>query len=234
MNKYIISTLLVLALFGCQQEAQNKTLTVGTNAEFAPFSFIDEGKIQGFEIDISEEICTRLGFEMQLKDLPFDGLIPELQLNKVDFVAAGMSMTPEREKVVDFTTPYLEGSPLCMVYSKKVDDLANVKIVVNEGYTADYYVTDILNLTPIRLGNPTDAMLALQSGRADVFITAEDTLKPLLKDDTYSYEPIDGTQENCAIMLPKTSNLKQEINAALDEMKQDGTIEKLKKKWGLT
>ena len=75
-------------------------LVVGTNAEFAPFSFREGNKIVGFDIDIAREVCQRLGKEMELKDMPFDALLPELTLGSVHFVAAGMSCTEERAKRV--------------------------------------------------------------------------------------------------------------------------------------
>jgi len=251
MNKYftfIAAACTILLLPSCSENpkpstSSEKVLVVGTNAEFAPFAFIQDGEIQGFEIDVAKELCNRMGAKIKLIDLPFDGLIPELKLHKVHFVAAGMTVTPEREKVVDFTDPYLEGSPLCLVYSEdkfkdlSVSDLINFRVVVNDGYTADFYVADTLGINPIRLSNPVDAMIALKSNRADVFITAKDTLLPLLQNKTYanySYQPIDSTEENCAIMLPKGSlDLKGELNGFLKAMKQDGTLDELKSKWGL-
>jgi arginine/lysine/histidine transporter system substrate-binding protein len=247
VNKFISLCFTLLFFTGCSKgplpNSKEKVLLVGTNAEFAPFSFIQDGEIQGFEIDVAKELCARIGVKIQVIDLPFDGLIPELQMQKVHFIAAGMTITPEREKVVEFTDPYLEGSPLCLVYLKaKFDDhplleLKNLKVVVNDGYTADFYASDILKLTPIRLSNPVDAMIALKSNRAEVFITAKDTLSPLLENKIYSdfsYQPIEGTEENCASMLPKGSlELKSQLNHSLKMMKRDGTLDALKSKWGL-
>lgn len=241
---FLLAAFCFLFSCGVQEEKSKGVLLVGTNAEFAPFAFINDGEIQGFEIDLAKELCQRLGFEMELKDLPFESLIPELKLKKLDFVAAGMTVTEQRAQVLDFTKPYLEGSPLCLVYSEEnmqapcIEQLKDLRVLVNDGYTAEFYATDVLKIEPIRLSNPFDAMIALHSGRADVFITAEDTLKPLLKTkeyQKYSYKAIEGSKENCAILLPKGSfALKEQLDAALDAMKQDGTFEQIKVKWGLS
>ena len=167
-------------------------------------------------------------------------MIPALKAGKVDLVAAGMSYSDEHAKQVDFTVAYLEGSPLCMVYSKKrfakvdVEDLSTLQVVVCDGYTADIYATDTLGLKPVKLSNPIDAMMALKSGRADVFIAAQNTLQPLLKgQDEYIYSVIEGVADNCAMLLPKGSLLLKPVDAALLETKKEGTLAKLQKKWGL-
>ncbi|MBS0623572.1 MAG: amino acid ABC transporter substrate-binding protein [Verrucomicrobia bacterium] len=221
----------------------SQTLSVGTNAEFAPFSFIENGKIVGFEIDLVQALCQKLGYQVKWKDVPFDALIPELKRGTIDCVATGMTITEERKQVVEFSNPYLQGSPLLVVYIEgkhhpcSVQDLKNFKIVVNEGYTADFYVTDTLHLCVLRLPCPTDAILALKSGRADVFITAENTLKPLAaaeRNVTFGSFPIEGTSENCAIMLSKhNKELKEALNLALQQLEEEGVLPQLKKKWGL-
>lgn len=82
-------------------------LYVGTNAEFAPYEYLENGKLTGFDVELMEIIGKKAGYEIVWKDISFDGLIPALQTGKIDAVIAGMSQTTERKKAVDFSNPYL-------------------------------------------------------------------------------------------------------------------------------
>ncbi len=226
------------------QETRNSSedLIVGTNSEFVPFSFIENGEIVGFDIDVAKEVCLRLKKNCVLKDMPFDALIPDLSFGNVDFIAAGMSWTEERAKRVSFTEPYLSHDPL-VIFSLSnqdnttLDSLAGKTVVVNEGYTADLFLTERGDLDLIRLSAPADAFLAVMHGRADAFVTAESTVNSFLEnqDSTmYRYHVIEGVDENCAIVVSKNKPiLLENIQSALYAMENDGTMDRLKHKWKL-
>ena len=127
-------------------------MIVGTNAEFPPFSYIENKAIVGFDIDVAKEVAQRLGKTIQIKDMPFDALIPDIALGHVDFVAAGMSYTEERAKRASFTKSYFE-DPL-MIFSKRplsFDKLKGKKVVVVQGFTADLLMSSQKNIDLIRL-----------------------------------------------------------------------------------
>jgi ABC-type amino acid transport substrate-binding protein len=214
-------------------------LIVGTNTEFQPFSYIEHEKIVGFDIDIATEVCSRLGHTMQLKDLPFDALIPELALGQVHFVAAGMSYTSERAKRVLFTSSYLSGDPLVIVsIGKSVDDLQDKTVIVNEGYTADLYLSAKSGFSLVRLNTVADGFLALKQKRADVFVTAKSTFDAFVQSQKpvdFFATPIEATEQTCAIAISKKyPELLTDIQKALDEMIQDGTLDAIKAKWKLS
>ena len=81
-------------------------LYVGTNAEFEPFEYLDNGEIVGFDIDLINEIGKLIGREIVIKNIAFDGLLPAMQQRKLDIVIAGMTANDERRKSVNFSTPY--------------------------------------------------------------------------------------------------------------------------------
>jgi arginine/lysine/histidine transporter system substrate-binding protein len=216
---------------------------VGTNAEFPPFAFVENEKIVGFEIDLAREVCQRLGKKMKIKDLPFDALLPEVILGQVDFVAAGMSYTEERAKRVLFTNSYLSNDPLVIVSLseelKTIDDLTGKDVAVNEGYTADLFLSKREDINLIRLGSqPADGFLSLKSQRCDAFVTAENTLKPFLrkaKIENCYFSPIEGSNESCAIIVPKNyKRLRNKIQSCLDSMEEDGSLEEMRVHWGLS
>ena len=84
-----------------------KKLYVGTNAEFMPYEYLENGKMVGFDIELMDAIGKELGYEIVWSNMGFDGLLPALQMKKIDAVIAGMSQTPERQKAVTFSMPYM-------------------------------------------------------------------------------------------------------------------------------
>ncbi|MDP1879399.1 MAG: transporter substrate-binding domain-containing protein [Parachlamydiaceae bacterium] len=220
--------------------AKENHLVVGTNAEFPPFCFIEDNKIIGFDIDIANEVGKRLGKTIEFKDIPFDALIPAVNLGQVDFVAAGISYTEERAKRVLFTKPYLSDDPLVILTMKQpfsLDDLKNKSVIVIEGFTADDFMSSILGINLIRLPTQADGFMALKSGRADAFVTAKstvDTFFEMQDPSQYFTTTLEGTGETCALMIPKKkAALLVDIQIALDEMEKDGTMIQLKTKWKL-
>ena len=108
-----------------------------------------QGKtITGFDIDLIEEVAKRLNKTMQLQDMPFDGLISCLAIRKHSSNCCWHHPTPERAERIIFTKPYLTGinyllSAERMLHSKNLNQLKGKKVAVNEGFTADYYMSKI-------------------------------------------------------------------------------------------
>lgn len=224
----------------CLLEAEN-TLLVGTNAEFAPFCFIEQGEIVGFDIDVVREVAQRLGKTLVIKDSPFEALLPQIQLGAVHVLAAGLTSTPERAERMLFTKSYIGNDPLVIVaknkHIKTTKDLVGKQVAVNDGYTADAYISALPNVHVIRLKTPVEAMMALQYGRADAFVAARNTIDPILEKsekNMFIVHEIPGTNENCALAVAKQyPELLPAIQEALDAMHADGTLASLKKKWGI-
>lgn len=229
----------IALILACTNLFSAAPLIVGTNAEFPPYTYIEKGKIVGFDIDIAKEVAERLGREMQLKDMPFDALIPAVSLGQVDFVAAGMSATEERAKRVLFTKTYLSGDPFVIFTTKQklnLDELKGKTVVVVEGFTADLFMSGHSGIQLIRLPTQADAFLAVKSGRAAAFVTAATTVAAYENqtDTPFYTTPIEGTGETCALVVPKSKpQTLTAIQAALDAMEKDGTLAKLKEKWKL-
>lgn len=222
-----------------------KILHVGTSADFPPFSFIDDtNTIVGFDIDVICEVAKRLRTPLKIANMPFGTLLSSLQAGSIEVVAAGMTSTPERTQHVFFTKPYLENDPLVIVSLTTssvhtIEDLKNKEVVVNEGYTADTYLTNLNNGAKIiRLKTPSEAFLALSTGRAHAYVTASNTVKLFFENvhnkEIFKTTSIAGTAENVALVISKKCpNLLQDIQHILDAMNADGTLLNLKKKWKL-
>lgn len=221
------------------------TVIVGTNSEFQPFSFKEDDNFTGFDIDVIREVLKRLNKEIIIKDMPFDALIPEIQLGNIHVIAAGITPTPERAQRALFTRPHLAaGNPLVIVSPQQtaltnLDDLAGTTVVVNEGYLADSYMSDQPGVHLIRLSSNaiSDSILALESGRADALVTSLHSIKPYFEkhdQSHFSVIPIPGTEESSAFAVSKHyPELRDYMQITLDRMKEDGTLDALKRKWNL-
>jgi polar amino acid transport system substrate-binding protein len=236
-----------LLLSGCFQSKKDATqdhiLIVGTESNFPNFSFKDGGELVGFDIDVVTEVAKRIGKTIEFRDMNFEALLPQVHLGAIQVIAAGMTPTPERAKIVSFTEPYIIGDPLLIVTladsdTKDLEDLKKGKrVVVNQGYTADFYMSKIEGPELIRLETPAEAFLSLQQGRADAYVTAKNTLAPFFKKrDAEGFERkiIPGTDESTALIVSKKyPELLREIQGALHQMERDGTMTTLKKKWDI-
>ena len=160
----------VAAFAGCagnKQEADLEPIVMGTNAEFAPFEFIDqngyEGKYAGIDIEIAKYLAEKMGRKLVINDMAFDSLLSELSNGKVDFVIAGMTANDERRKQVDFTDTYYTANQKII---KKADDasitdFASIKakkVGVVTGYTADVICTDAGVKDIVRFNRGVDAL----------------------------------------------------------------------------
>lgn len=217
-------------------------LIVGTNAEYRPFSFIENNQIVGLDIDIIKEVAQRMGKNLQLKDMSFTALIPEMQLGKIHVIAAGMSPTEERSHQVFFTEPYHAGDPFVLISKKdkpinSIKDLTGKTVVVNEGFTADTYISQVQGPHVVRLASVADAFLTLASDRADAFISSTASVQPFFEQygkESFNIVTLPHTEEITAFAVSKKyPELYERIQQILQEMKEDGTLDNLKQKWKL-
>lgn len=218
-----------------------RVIIVGTSADFKPMSYKENDEVIGFDIDVVTEAARRLGKEIELRDMPFDLLIPQLQLGTVHCVAAGLSETPERARRVIFSPTYLGNDPLVVVTRvgdnepKTISDALAREVAVNQGYTADMYLSKLPDVKIRRLPSVADAILALRLGQVDAFVTSRNSIAPFLAsaaENSYATMVIPDTDENMALAISKQyPELGEEISKAILSMIEDGTIDTLREKW---
>ncbi len=219
------------------------TLIVGTSADFPPFSFRGpDDQIIGFDIDVVKEVAKRLDKKVEIQDKPFTILIPQIELGQIHAIAAGMTPTPERRNVVRFSKVYLSSNPLLIVTRasdapiETIEDLNGKEVIVNTGYTADLFMSD-KPVQLLRLPKVSDALLALEQGKGDAYVTARFTLQPYIPegDTRFRTKRIMETDEQNALafslLLPE--EFVAEAQQALDDMEADGTLEAFKHKWNV-
>ena len=213
------------------------TLIIGTNAAFPPFEYAgDDGAPAGFDIDLINAIGEKLGKKVEVKDMEFDSLVASIG-NKIDIAIAGMTVTEERQKMVDFSDPYYEAVQNVIVTKDSsiasADDLKNKKIGVQLGTTGDFIASDIEGSEVSQYNKAVDAVNDLLNGRVDCVIIDANPAKEFVSQHTEELTALEGTQfgfetENYAIAMPKGDTaLVEAVNQALKELKEDGTFDKL-------
>lgn len=232
-----------LALSVATGTAGAETLKVVTDPSFVPFEMMDQqtGEMIGFDMEIIAEVAERAGFDYELQTMDFNGIIPALQTGNVDIAIAGITITEEREQIVDFSDPYYDSGLRILVREgndevKTLDDLEGKKIGTKIGSTSYDYLMKTLDkddgVTPYP--GSSDMYMALMSRAIDaVFYDAPNvgyfartkgegkvmTVGPLYEGQQYG------------IALKSGSEWADEVNAALAAMKDDGTYKTIYEKW---
>lgn len=224
-------------------EAAAKTkLVVGADATFAPFEFTDPatGKYTGFDVELIEAICEEAGYELDFRSMGFDGLIAALQTNQIDAVISGMTITEERQKVVDFSEPYYKSGLVVAVQAKNNDiksfeDLKGKKIAVQSGTTGALHAEKATDKDKITYFTSSDqAMLELKNGAVDAVVMDYPVTAYFIQqgnDDVKMVGEILSAEEyGIAVPKGKTETL-EKINAALKTLKENGKYAEIYKKW---
>ena len=236
MKKVILFLMLILSSLSFAA----KKLYVGTNAEFAPYEYLENGKMVGFDIELMDAIGEELGYEIVWSNMSFDGLLPALQMKKIDAVIAGMSQTPERQKAVTFSMPYLLFSSdehYVIVneessYVKK-EELNGKKIGVQIGTMQEEFAKDLGGL-PQLYNSWTGALMDLQQNKIDAVIFADVSGEEYLK-TMKGIKKIDVVEENfpgASIALRKgETELAEQINQAILKIDAEGKYLEILKKY---
>lgn len=214
-------------------------LIMSTNAAFPPYEMTtDSGEFEGIDIETAQAIADKLGLELQIDDMDFDTALLAVQQGKSDMVMAGVTVTDERQNVMDFTDSYATGIQSIIVKEDSdiasVDDLAGKKIGTQRGTTGYLYCSDDFGdenvvayddgLTAVQmLNNGQVDCVVIDNAPAKEFIAANPGLK--LLDTAY-------VEESYAIGIGKgNTELKDAINTALEELKADGTLQAIVDKY---
>ena len=233
----LCTVLFMFSACGSTQGEAGKELHMATNAAFEPYEYKEGGKVVGIDAEIADALCNKLGYKLVIDDMDFDAIITAVTSGKADFGMAGMTVTDERKKSVDFTDSYTNAIQVIIVREgenkiKSADDLKDAAVGVQLGTTGDIYVSDIKDVKVERFNKGADAVLALTQGKVDARVIANEPSKALVAQNeclTILEEPFEN--EEYAICLKKGSELTEKFNSALKELKADGTVDDIIKKY---
>jgi polar amino acid transport system substrate-binding protein len=223
---------------------EGEKLTLAINATFAPFESVKineggESEFEGIDIDIANKLAEKLGFEMEITDMAFSGLIGALTSNRADFVISGISPTEERLKNVDFTTSYF--FPSVAIISLKENaineesELAGKKVAVPFGTTYEIKAKSIEGTEVVSIDGTPAVIQELNNKRVDAAIIDGCQAAEFVKqnpDLQYSLFPVERViEESFAIATPKDSELLSSLDEALKEMMENGELDEIIAKW---
>ncbi|WFA09154.1 transporter substrate-binding domain-containing protein [Tissierella sp. Yu-01] len=216
-------------------------IVLGTAADYPPFEFhkIIDGKdeIVGFDIEIAKLIADEIGVELEILDMKYEGLLPAIVTNDIDFIVAGMSANEERAQTVDFSQVYYEGSHTMIVRAEDKDlykgpeDLAGKPVGAQKTTLQEEVVLNQFTESQyVGLSKITDLVLELQNKKVEAVVLAEPVAKAYVKQNPNLHlAEVDlGKEDGVSVAVNKgNEDLLEVINEVIEEIVNDGTIDRL-------
>ena len=211
-------------------------IRMGTEGAYPPYNFInDAGEVDGFERELGDEICKRAELECTWVTNDWDSIIPNLVSGNYDTIIAGMSVTPERDEVIDFSSEYYPPSPSAFVGAAGMDvDLSGAIIAAQTNTIQAGHVSE-MGATLVEFATPDETVAAVRNGEADAVLADKDYLAPIVAESNGMLEFIG---EDVSIgggigigLRESDTELKATLNKAIDSMKADGTLNAMLAKW---
>lgn len=248
-RRQIAGTIVALAALASQGTtwAQDKVLKVGSTPTGVPFTFLDTktNTIEGIMVDLIKAIAADAGFKVEVEGMPFATLIPSLTGNKIDIIAAAMYITPPRKEVIDFSEPiytYGEGLFVAKKDTKEYTKLEELKGFTVGAQKGTAYVEPLQKsglFADVKIYDNIPAILAdvnagrIQAGFADKPIVAYNLQQGLFPEARLVKGYTSTLVGSVGIGVRKTdAELLKRINASLDKLKKNGTVDKILAKWG--
>lgn len=230
MRKVFLLFLGLLLVTGCGKK--DDTIVMVTEAGFAPYEYYEDGEIVGVDIDIAKEIANAVGKKLEVKDVAFDSIINELKSGKADFAAAGMSITEERLKEVDFSVEYTTSRQVAIVKVgssiTSIDNIYDKKIAVQLGSVADLYFTEEYpNIDLVRQKKYLSMVEDLKANKIEVMVMDYLPAKEIVANNT-EIKMLDGFifEDSYGLAVKKgNTELLEKINEVLTRLMNENKIE---------
>jgi len=250
MKKFLLvslSLLLAVVLAACgtsnsdskETNGAGKVYKVGVDTTYPPFEFKEGDQYKGIDIELIKAIAKNQGFKINLTPMDFGGIIPAMQANQLDVAIAGMSITDERKKVVDFSSPYFDAGLTVVVKKdnkdiKSVNDLKGKKVAVKKGTTGAKYAQDNASKLGIEVVQFNDSPAMFQevsNGNADALIEDYPVISYAIAQKDLGLkivgDRLNGDQYGIAVLKGQNQDVLKKINKGLAELKKDGTYDKI-------
>ncbi|HIY37708.1 MAG TPA: transporter substrate-binding domain-containing protein [Candidatus Agathobaculum merdigallinarum] len=229
------------------ENTEGGVLRMGTNATFPPYEYMDENnEVAGIDAEIAAAIADKLGMELEITDMAFESLIPALQAGTIDIVLAGMTVDPERAEQVNFTDTYATGVQVVIVPENSdiapVEneegamevDLTGKTIGVQTGTTGDLYCTDDYGQEFVKqFDNGPLAVAALMNGQVDCVVIDNEPAKNYVaaNEGLKILDTAFANEDYAAAIAKDNTELFEQVNTAIQELKADGTIQTIIEKY---
>jgi len=232
MKKLLISTAAVTMMAGMAM-AQD-VVRLGTEGAYPPWNFInDAGEVDGFERDLGDELCKRAELNCEWVTNDWDSIIPNLVSGNYDAIIAGMSITDERDQVIDFTQNYAPPDPSAYLGMSDGVDLSGGVIAAQTGTIQAGHVAES-GATLLEFATPEETIAAVRNGEADAVLADKSYLAPIAQEDPDLMFVGDDVPLGGGVGMgvrESDGDLRATFDAAISSMKDDGTLNAMIEKW---
>lgn len=232
MKQLIIATALVALTAGASMA---QTVRMGTEGAYPPFNFInDAGEVDGFERELGDKMCEMAGLTCEWVTTDWDSIIPNLQSGNYDTIIAGMSITEERGKVIDFTQNYIPPAESAYVALSADADIKGGVVAAQVGTIQAGYVAES-GATLLEFATPDETVAAVRNGEADAVFADKDYLAPIVAESGGQLVMLDADVQlggGVGMGLRKSdTELKAKFDAVITQLKADGSLNAMITKW---
>lgn len=239
-KKILALTLSVLILTALAAGCSGGKLIVATSPDFPPFEYIKDNQVAGIDIEIAQKLAEKMGRELQIDQLDFDGVLAAVSAGRCDLGMSAISATPDRMDSMDFSDPYYETNVRIVVAADNADvtDLASLSgksVGVQLGTVADTAVTEAGNITVERYDNDATSIQNVLAGRLDAAVLDEAPAKVFVQQNEGNLKLLDTlvSEGDFYVIATKKGNtaLLAEVNKALAEMRESGEFDAILSKY---
>ena len=234
MTKFLTTAAALAFVAGVAYADGHSVVRLGTEGAYPPWNFInDNGEVDGFERELGDELCKRAELTCEWVTNEWDSIIPNLVSSNYDAIIAGMSVTDERDEVIDFTQPYTPPDPSFFVGMSEDVDLSGGVIAAQTATIQAAWVAES-GATLVEFSTPDETIAAVKNGEADAVLADESFLKTAVDADSalmFVGEPVSIGGGVGMGIRESDGDLKAKFDAAIQSMKDDGSLNAMIAKW---
>lgn len=240
---FILSACVTSKTSGSEKSNEKEILKVVTNAEYAPFEYLDKGEVVGFDIDLINEVAKEAGYKIKIEHVGWDPLFVEIKGESADFAISAITINDERRQTYDFSIPYFLSINEILVPKgsdiKNAEDLKGKVVAVQNGTTGQEAVEALLGKNSDNLKKFESNILAimeLKSGGAAAVVADNTVIDSYVENNSKENlviikDDVTFEKELYGLMFPKGSKLKADFDKAVKQVIENGTYAKVYKKW---
>jgi len=234
MKNLILTTAALVLSAGMATAGSHSVTRMGTEGAYPPWNFInDAGEVDGFERELGDELCKRAELTCEWVTNEWDSIIPNLVSGNYDTIIAGMSITDERDEVIDFTQNYTQPDPSAYL-AMSMDADVKGGVIAAQTNTIQAGFIAAMGATLVEFATPEETVAAVKNGEADAVLADKSYLTPIAAEDDslmlLTQEELIGGGVGMGIR-ESDAELKAKFDAAIQSMKDDGSLNALIEKW---
>ncbi len=233
-NLILATSALALTAGMAMADGHGKTIRLGTEGAYPPYNFLDDnGEVAGFEREVGDELCARAELTCEWVTNEWDSIIPNLVSGNYDVIIAGMSITDERDEVIDFSDPYTQPDPSSFLAMSADIDLSKAVVAAQAGTIQASQIASMEGATLVEFATPEETVAAVKNGEADAVLADKAFLEPIAEAEADLALVGEDIMLGGGIGLgirESDGELREKFNVAIQSMKADGTLNELIKK----